>query len=120
MKNKHKETGLVYSTEFGKMCPECNQSKSKCICRRTKSIPESDGLVRLMRQTKGKKGKGVTLISGIPLDHGELKNLMQSLKKKCGSGGTLKEGIIEIQGEHRDMLEKELVCLGYKVKRAGG
>jgi translation initiation factor 1 len=73
-----------------------------------------------MRETKGRKGKGVTLITGVPLDDEGLKQLAKSLKQKCGSGGSLKDGVIEIQGDHRDALEKELNGLGYKVKRAGG
>ncbi len=73
-----------------------------------------------MRETKGRKGKGVTLITGIPLDQGELKKLSKTLKQKCASGGSLKDGVIEIQGDHRNLLEKELGRLGYKVKRAGG
>lgn len=60
------------------------------------------------------------MITGIPLENKELKNLAKLFKQKCGSGGSLKSGVIEIQGDHRDALEKELVRLGYKVKRAGG
>jgi translation initiation factor 1 len=81
---------------------------------------QGDGIVRLVRETKGRKGKGVTLITGLPLGSEELKNLAKTLKQKCGSGGSIKDGVIEIQGDHRDMLELELVSLGYKVKRAGG
>lgn len=119
-KSQHEDTGLVYSSEFGQMCPHCSQPKGKCVCRKKASTPKGDGIVRLMRETKGRKGKGVTLITGLPLDAGELKKLAKSLKQKCGSGGSVKNGIIEIQGDHRDGLEKELTGLGYKVKRAGG
>lgn len=119
-KKQNKDGGKVYSTEFGKMCPRCNKQAAKCICRKQPSVPKNDGVVRLMRETKGRKGKGVTLITGVALENKELKNLAKSLKQKCGSGGSLKNGVIEIQGEHRDVLEKELVRLGYKVKRAGG
>ncbi|MFK5952692.1 MAG: translation initiation factor Sui1 [Desulfobacterium sp.] len=112
--------GLVYSTEFGKMCPQCNNPMGKCVCKKKIRIPKNDGIVRLMRETKGRKGKGVTLITGIPLDSEGLKKLGKSLKQKCGSGGSVKNSIIEIQGDHRDVLEKMLVGLGYKVKRAGG
>ncbi len=79
----------------------------------------NDGVVRLMRETKGRKGKGVTLINGLPLDAAALKKIAKSLKQKCGSGGSVKNGVVEIQGDHRDILEKELKILGYKVKRAG-
>ncbi|MDM8516808.1 translation initiation factor Sui1 [Desulfobacterales bacterium HSG16] len=120
MKSQNKDTGLVYSTEFGKMCPDCNKPSGKCTCRKKQSIPEGDGIVRLMRQTKGRKGKGVTLITGISLDNEGLKKLVKSLKQKCGSGGSIKNGVIEIQGDKRDVLEKELSRLGYKTKRSGG
>lgn len=119
-KSPHKGTGLVYSSEFGQMCPGCNQPTQKCICQKNPSPPKGDGIVRLMRETKGRKGKGVTLIGGLPLNEEGLKKLAKALKQKCGSGGSVKNGLIEIQGDHRDMLEKELTGLGYKVKRAGG
>ena len=73
-----------------------------------------------MRQTKGRKGKGVTLITGLALDTAALKKLAKSLKQKCGSGGSIKNGVIEIQGDHRELLELELRKLGHIVKRAGG
>jgi translation initiation factor 1 len=118
-KRNKKNTGLVYSTESGTICPGCSKPASQCICKQTQAIPK-DGIVRLMRETKGRKGKGVTLINGVPLEPAALKKLAKSLKQKCGSGGSIKNGIIEIQGDHRDTLEKELTTLGYKVKRAGG
>ena len=120
IKTLNKNSGMVYSTEFGKMCPGCNKPKTKCICKKKQPPHRNDGIVRLMRETKGRKGKGVTLITGVPLDQEGLKKLAKSLKQKCGSGGTLKDGVIEIQGDHRDVLEKELGKLGYNVKRAGG
>jgi translation initiation factor 1 len=76
--------------------------------------------VRIERSTKGRKGKGVTVITGIPLDTGQLKQVAKTLKQKCGSGGTVKSGTIEIQGDHRDVLMAELKAMGYTVKRAGG
>lgn len=115
-----KSDGLVYSTEFGRMCPGCNKPKSACICPKKQTAQKRDGIVRLMRETKGRKGKGVTVITGVPLDDEGLKKLAKSLKQQCGSGGSLKDGVIEIQGDHRDALEKELKGLGYTVKRAGG
>ncbi len=85
-----------------------------------KSIPAGDGIVRIGRQTKGRKGKGVTIISGVPLDASGLQALAQELKRKCGSGGTIKEGKIEIQGDHRDMLCTDLAGRGWQIKRCGG
>jgi translation initiation factor 1 len=72
------------------------------------------------RSTKGRKGKGVTLITGLPLENDSLKELAKKLKQKCGTGGTVKNGIIEIQGDHRQLLAEHLNLLGYKAKKAGG
>jgi len=119
-KMKDKAYGLVYSTESGRMCPGCNKPSQSCSCKKKQAIPENDGIVRLKRETKGRKGKGVTLITGVPEDDDGLKQLGKSLKQKCGSGGSVKNGVIEIQGDHRDLLEMELTRLGYRVKRAGG
>ena len=76
--------------------------------------------MRLARQTKGRKGAGVTLITGLPLDSDELKALAKRLKQLCGVGGTVVDGVIEIQGEQRQRLADELSKLGYQVKIAGG
>ena len=72
------------------------------------------------RATKGRKGKGVTVITGIPVDDAALKQVAKTLKQKCGSGGTVKAGTIEIQGDHRDVLMAELKGMGYTVRRSGG
>ena len=76
--------------------------------------------MRIGRSTKGRKGKGVTLITGIPLKGDALKELARELKQKCGSGGTLRGDVVEIQGDHRDALLAELTKRGYTVKKAGG
>lgn len=112
---------LVYSTGLGRLCPQCQQPTASCQCGKTpKPTPKGDGIVRVGRETKGRKGAGVTVVSGVPLAGEALKALAKTLKAKCGSGGTVKDGIIEIQGEHRDTLVAELEKLGYKAKRAGG
>ncbi len=82
--------------------------------------PKSLGTVKLSRETAGRRGKGVTVVSELPLNEAALKELATQLKSKCGSGGTAKDGRIEIQGDQRDTLTKELERLGYKVKRSGG
>lgn len=104
------------------MCPTCGKQAGKCTCKKkkTQSIPKGDGKIRVVRSTKGRKGKGVTLITGLPLDSAPLKELAKRLKQKCGTGGTVKNGIIEIQGDHRDLLTEHLNSLGYKAKKAGG
>jgi len=113
-------SGWVYSTEHGKICPGCGEPVAKCRCRQDKPAPKGDGIVRISRETKGRKGKGVTLIAGVPLHPEGLLELAKGLKQRCGSGGTVKEGIIEIQGDHRDAVEEMLREKGYRVKRAGG
>jgi len=75
-------------------------------------------MVRVGRETKGRKGKGVTVITGLPLDDEGLRRLARELKQRCGTGGTVKNGVIEIQGDHRDMLVEELAKRGYKPKRS--
>jgi translation initiation factor 1 len=108
-----KAKGLVYSTDTGRTCPDCGHPVKQCCCRKT-SRPPSDIVVRVSRQTKGRKGNGVCLITGLPLDEAELKKLARELKKKCGSGGTVKNGVIEIQGDHRGILVDVLIKLGFK------
>jgi translation initiation factor 1 len=112
--------GPVYSTEHGRMCPACCQPIAACLCGRKREILQGDGIVRVGRATKGRKGKGVTVITGVPLEERELKELGRQLKAKCGAGGTVSDGVIEIQGDHRDVLLEELRKRGWTVKRAGG
>ncbi|MCE5243975.1 MAG: translation initiation factor Sui1 [Syntrophobacteraceae bacterium] len=112
--------GPVYSTQHGRMCPDCGKPVSECICRRKKAAGGGDGIVRIARETKGRKGKGVTVITGVPLDEAGLKELGRQLKARCGAGGTVKDGVIEIQGDHRDILFDELKKHGWNVKRSGG
>lgn len=115
-KNNH---GIVYSTEHGTMCPDCGEPIAECRCSRKKTLSKGDGIVRVGRETKGRTGKGVTIITGVPLDHERLQNLAKQLKQKCGAGGTMKDGVIEIQGDRRDVVAEELQKQGYKVKRTG-
>lgn len=77
-------------------------------------------MVRLSRQTKGRKGAGVTLITGLPLADAALATLAKQLKVRCGVGGAVKDGVIELQGDQRDKLAPLLEAEGYTVKRAGG
>jgi translation initiation factor 1 len=108
---------LVYSTGNGAICPGCGSPTVRCCCKAAKDAPR-DGVVRVSRETKGRQGKGVTLITGVPLDAEGLAALAKDLKQRCGSGGTVKGGVIEIQGDHRDRLIEELQKRGYRVKRA--
>ena len=113
--------GLVYSTQHGRICPGCRMPVANCQCRRAAKAPDTgDGVVRVGRETKGRKGKGVTVVTGVPLVADALDELGSKLKRSCGSGGTVKDGVIEIQGDHRDLLVAELTKLGWTVKRSGG
>jgi translation initiation factor 1 len=112
--------GTVYSTEHGRMCPACGKPVSECGCRPEKVVPKGDGNVRVGLEIKGRKGKGVTVITGLPLDEAALKQLGKQLKMRCGAGGTVKDGVIEIQGDHRDVVIEELVKGGWKAKKTGG
>ncbi len=114
-----KFSSLVYSTESGKLCPDCEEPVANCICG-LEQQPAGDGIVRISLDTKGRKGKGVTLITGLLLKTDELKSLAKELKQKCGVGGAVKDGTIEIQGDHRDKLEALLLAKKFKVKRSGG
>ena len=117
---RNRNLGTVYSTEHGRMCPTCGKPAAQCVCRGKKATPQGDGVVRVGRSTKGRRGKGVTVITGVPLDQDGLRELGKQLRQKCGAGGTVKDGVIEIQGEHRDRLVEELKKHGYAAKRSGG
>ena len=109
----------VYSTDAGRLCPGCGRAPAACSCAVAKA-PSGDGVVRISRQTKGRKGKGVCLVTGVPLRGKELDALARELKQRLGCGGAVKDGVIEIQGDNRDLLAAELKKRGYVVKLAGG
>jgi translation initiation factor 1 len=117
---KNQNTGVVYSTEYGQACPACGKHVAQCVCRKNKQVNPTDGIVRVRLETKGRKGSGMTVVTGIPLDEQSLKKLASQLKQKCGTGGTVKSGVLEIQGDWRVLLAEELSKLGYTVKHSGG
>ena len=120
---------LVYSSETGRVCPACGRSETRCQCRgkgararmaardAEAAAQASDGIVRVGRSTKGRKGKTVSTVTGVPVD--DQADLTSALKRRCGTGGALKNGVIEIQGDHRDALVEELTERGFTVKRSG-
>jgi translation initiation factor 1 len=120
MKNTRSPGGLVYSTDAGRMCPACRRPVADCVCGQPTGAPAGDGIVRVSRETKGRAGKGVTLVKGLALDAAALALLARQLKAVCGSGGTVKDGVIEVQGEHCDRIIAFLKQPGRTVKRAGG
>lgn len=113
-------SGLVYSTDAGRMCPGCRKPVASCICSQTQALPKSDGFARVSRQSKGRGGKTVTLVSGLALADPALAQLAKQLKAACGSGGTVKDGVIEVQGDHCERVMELLKTKGFVIKRAGG
>ncbi|WP_409500004.1 stress response translation initiation inhibitor YciH [Mannheimia glucosida] len=101
---------LVYSTETGRIKPEVIKEER----------PKGDGIVRIQRQTSGRKGKGVCLITGLDLEDKALNSLASELKRKLGCGGSFKDEVIEIQGDNREFIKQILEQKGFKVKLAGG
>ena len=120
MKPRSSTGGLVYSTDSGRMCPTCRLAVDSCRCNAAPARPAGDGIVRVSRETKGRAGKGVTLVRGLPLAADALVALGKQLKASCGSGGTVKDGTIEVQGDHCERVMEVLKAQGYTVKRAGG
>ena len=120
MSRKHANSSLVWSSELGRVCPGCGKAAAACSCRKQVARPVGDGIVRVRRETKGRGGKTVTVITGVPGTDEAVRELAGALKRRCGTGGTIKDGIIEIQGDHCDLLVAELTQRGMTVKRAGG
>lgn len=113
---------LVYSTDSGRMCPACRRPVSTCSCKAdaAASQPKGDGTVRVSRETKGRGGKAVTVVRGVPLEAADLLGLGKRLRTACGSGGTVKDGVLEIQGDHVERVMAQLQADGFTVKRSGG
>ncbi len=110
----------VYSTELGRLCPQCQRSVTLCVCGKDRPAYVGDGVVRIRRETKGRGGKAVTVVEGLPLAEKELKSLAKALKKRCGVGGSTKGEVVEIQGDQRELIKSELEKRGYLVKLSGG
>lgn len=112
----------MYSTEAGRMCPVCRKPIASCTCAasRAGTAPRGDGIARIRRETGGRGGKTVTVVTGLVLDEAALVALSRRLKSACGTGGTVKDGVLELQGDHRDDVAAVLATEGFKSKRAGG
>ena len=123
-----KDSRLVYSTETGRICAECGNPASACACKkkRAPASPKSpdadrgDGIVRIQREVKGRKGKTVTAVYGVCLAPEELEAFSRALKRRCGAGGSVKDGVVIVQGDHRQTILKEVRKQGYTAKFAGG
>lgn len=115
-------SGLVYSTDQGKICPACRVRLDDCQCEQQETdnyLASLDGWIKIQYQTKGRRGKGVTIVADLPLDAAELKKLAKELKTKCGTGGAIKDRNIEIQGDQRTTIQALLKDKGYKIKLIG-
>ncbi len=112
-----RKDNVVFSTTTG-------DQRKKSETASARSLPPAQQNLKVMRDKKGRKGKTVTVISGLVLTEPELNALAKTLKTTCGAGGTVKteesSQVIEIQGDHRDKVAEKLRTLGYKVKLAGG
>ena len=103
------------------MCPTCRNPKAQCSCSATaNATPKTTGPVRVMRETKGRGGKSVTLVKGLALDPAALAALGKQLRAACGSGGTVKDGVIEVQGDHCEQVIETLQKHGHSARRSGG
>jgi translation initiation factor 1 len=110
---------LIYSTGVGMLCPNCRRAVRDCVCPKGAPGTAKPTAVRVGREVKGRAGKGVTTVTGLPLPLSEIESLAATLKKRCGSGGTVREGVIEIQGDHRDVIVALLNKLGWPAKKGG-
>ena len=115
------DSRLVYTSSGSPTCRGCHKPLRKCRCHASGSQKgAAEQVIKIGRETKGRKGKGVTVISGLPLSEADLKTLAKQLKSLCGSGGTVKNGVIEIQGDHRALVKPHLEKQFKQVKLAGG
>jgi len=113
-------SGLVYSTDAGRMCPACRQALVACVCAaQAAARPLGDGVVRVSRDAKGRGGKVVTVVRGLPLTDADLADLGKRLRTVCGAGGTVKDGVAEVQGDHVQRVLDFLAQQGFKAKRVG-
>jgi translation initiation factor 1 len=111
---------IVYSTGIGTLCPNCRRAVRECVCPKGAPGAAKVGAIRVGREVKGRAGKGVTTVTGLPLAPADIEALATTLKKRCGSGGTVRAGVVEIQGDHRDVIVAELAKLGWTAKKSGG
>jgi len=111
---------LIYSTERGRICPGCGNAADDCICGKGPVKTRNDGIVRVRREVKGRAGKTVTTIEGIPLRGEAIEALASELKRRCSAGGSVKAGVIILQGDHRKTAVPMLEAKGYCVKLASG
>ncbi len=123
MKKKSDAGRLVWSSEHGRICSTCRKPQAQCRCAGAKKLAprqESDGIVRVRREKKGRGGKVATTITGLPGDEAALKAIAKKLKQRCGVGGSVKDWVVVIQGDRVDDVVAALSADGHTVKKAGG
>lgn len=117
------DSRLVYSTDGGRVRPPKDEKPPKLRHRQAPparpQVPD-DGIVRIMRDSRGRGGKTATTITGLPGTETELDTLLKVLKQHCGAGGTRDGRALTIQGDQRARLQEKLAALGHRVKLAGG
>ncbi len=113
MMDNNSGSRLVYSTQEGRICPECAKPAAGCICGQVKktAVPQNIGVLRI-RYENNRKGKGMTLISGLGLNETGLLDLAKKLKQRLATGGSVKEYTIQLQGDFRKQAELELSKMG--------
>ena len=112
---------LVYSTGVGRVCPGCGWPATACTCSTRAAhapVPLRPGkIVAILRtEKKGRGGKTVTVVAGLPNNETWLRQLCQELKRACRTGGSVKEDTIELQGDLRDRVREYLVRREFVVK----
>ena len=109
---------IVYSTDVGRVCPTCGWPATDCKCRQSsETAPIPSRIVAKLRiEKKGRGGKSVTVVDGLPRNAAFLKALSQELKRACGTGGAVVEGAVELQGDLRERVRACLRMKGFVVK----
>ncbi len=113
MARKSKKNKVVYQ-EFG------NNSSAEALAKAVPDLPPQQQSIRIQATRAGRKGKTVTVVTGLQHNPESMSKLLKKLKAQCGTGGTIKDNNLEIQGEHKQKLLDIMTKLGYKAKISGG
>jgi translation initiation factor 1 len=110
---------VVFSSESGRLCPDCAKAIGACVCAALKklTVPQGGTAARVKRENKGRGGKTVTVVTDLPLNAIDLEALGKKLRTRCSAGGTTRDGVIEVQGDHVETVFAFLVAEGFKVKK---
>ncbi len=100
-------------------CDRCGKAEQDCECpdiTPAKTLVEPSRQLARIAVEKRKKGKVVTVITGLAAADNDLASICTRLKNACGAGGTVDGDSIEIQGQHAQAVSELLASIGYKVK----